>query len=194
MEQEWRDVKRYEGLYEVSDQGNVFSVARTIENSSTASGFQKIGGYFVSLCAGGYKQQYLVVVLKKRGTSKMCLAHRLVAEAFVPGYFEGAQVNHIDGNKHNNTPANLEWCTPMENSRHHASYIKEHLGYKTHNFPDGRVSYNCRFTACGTRQAEKPYLVALAGRVRFSVYLLNRGRTTFFCSESNYHLWIFPHL
>lgn len=44
--------------------------------------------------------------------------HGLVARAFVPGYKEGLQVNHKDGNKTNNAATNLEWVTPKENTRH----------------------------------------------------------------------------
>ena len=49
---------------------------------------------------------------------KMVLVHRLVAKAFVPGYFEGAQVNHKDGNKGNNAWWNLEWVTARQNNHH----------------------------------------------------------------------------
>ena len=43
------------------------------------------------------------------------LIYRLVAELYVPGYFEGAEVDHIDCNIHNNHSSNLQWCTPEYN-------------------------------------------------------------------------------
>ena len=43
--------------------------------------------------------------------------HRMVAEIYVPGYFEGAEVDHIDCNKRNNHYTNLQWCTPDYNKR-----------------------------------------------------------------------------
>jgi hypothetical protein len=43
--------------------------------------------------------------------------HRLVGEAFVPGFFEGAHIDHLDGNKLNNRADNLEWVTAAENTR-----------------------------------------------------------------------------
>lgn len=46
------------------------------------------------------------------------LVHVLVAKAFVPGHFEGATVNHIDGDKTNNCAENLEWVTKADNTRH----------------------------------------------------------------------------
>ena len=54
------------------------------------------------------------------GTKKRCLAHRLVAMAFIPNDdpIHKTQINHIDGNKLNNYVDNLEWCTPEENMQH----------------------------------------------------------------------------
>lgn len=67
------------------------------------------------LTAGGYLE-----VVKQSNESRRLrvLLHRLVAIAWVPGYQEGLTVNHIDGNKMNNMPSNLEWVTKSENSRH----------------------------------------------------------------------------
>jgi len=61
---------------------------------------------------------YLHVAPKFGPARKKLLVHRLVAQAFVPGQFAGACVNHIDGDKTNNIPANLEWTTLAENTRH----------------------------------------------------------------------------
>lgn len=84
---------------------------------------------------GGRKHHYLHKVMpkspkRKCGYSNVVLCrddgqytrmiHRLVAEHFVDGYFEGAVVNHIDGNTRNNVASNLEWVTTAENV--HKSY------------------------------------------------------------------------
>ena len=50
------------------------------------------------------------------GISKMLPIHRLVAETYIPGYFKGAHVDHIDCNKLNNHYTNLQWCTPKYNN------------------------------------------------------------------------------
>src|SRR6478609_3646962 len=62
---------------------------------------------------------YCRVSIRKNGKVVAAKAHRLVLFAFDPmGYFEGAQVNHKDGNKENNRLNNLEWCTAKHNTVH----------------------------------------------------------------------------
>lgn len=62
----------------------------------------------------GYSQ----VILHKEGRQKNCSVHRLVANAFIPKVEGKDTVNHIDGNKQNNSVSNLEWCTHSENEKH----------------------------------------------------------------------------
>lgn len=66
------------------------------------------------------RNNYLAVSLRKNGKSKSFNIHRLVAMTFVhcDGDFKDYQVNHKDGNKLNNCPDNLEWCSAKENSKH----------------------------------------------------------------------------
>lgn len=60
-------------------------------------------------------KRYLQVTVCKDGKQKYLQVHRLVAKYFCDGYFEGAVVNHKDGNIHNNHYTNLEWVTQKEN-------------------------------------------------------------------------------
>ena len=69
----------------------------------------------------GNKSKYLNVILCRNNEQLTKSIHRLVAEHFVDGYFEGAVVNHIDGNNRNNRASNLEWTTILDNV--HKSYI-----------------------------------------------------------------------
>ena len=62
----------------------------------------------------GYQQ----VTLHNRIKSKNIVIHRLVANAFISNFENKPQVNHIDGNKSNNSVSNLEWCTSSENVKH----------------------------------------------------------------------------
>lgn len=115
----WKEVKGYEGLYQVSNFGRVKSLLR-------------FNNYYNAI----YKEQkkriqkerllnirktprgYLQVCLTANSLSNNKLVHRLVAEAFIPNPLNKPQVNHIDGNKENNKVSNLEWMTSQENNKH----------------------------------------------------------------------------
>ena len=102
----WKDIPGYEGLYQVSNLGNVRSL-RYRNRDEVRELFLK-----------PHNQGYLQVELHKDGKRKMFTVHRLVAMAFVDGYEEGKQVNHIDENKKNNVSTNLEWVTVSQNVLH----------------------------------------------------------------------------
>lgn len=104
MEEIWKDIKGYEGIYQVSNLGRVFSVRRKLIMKPQKSGKGGLGYYQVPLTVGGKK--YLAFL------------HKLIAEAFIPNPDNKPHVNHIDGNKKNNELSNLEWCTLKENSKH----------------------------------------------------------------------------
>tara|TARA_R110000868_G_scaffold102014_3_gene280897 strand:- start:1376 stop:1885 length:510 start_codon:yes stop_codon:yes gene_type:complete len=93
-----------EGLYTINIYGGVYSIPRP--NTS--------GGYLKPQNSRGYK----AVRLYCNGSHKLYKVHRLVALAFVGGYFEGAQVNHIDEDKTNNYYRNLEWVTSFYNTEY----------------------------------------------------------------------------
>lgn len=103
----WKDVLGYEGLYKVSDLGNIISLPRkgTIKTEKLLK--PKID-----------KDGYLCVTLYKNNTRKSYHVHRIVAMSFINNYDNLPQVNHIDGNKQNNNINNLEWCTNQENIQH----------------------------------------------------------------------------
>lgn len=112
MEEEiWKDIKGWEGLYQVSNLGRVKSLPRLHDAIHPYMTKEKILKPRVS----GYQREYLAVVLHNNDRVKQIKVHRLVAEAFVPnpnGYLE---INHIDENKGNNRWDNLEWCTRSYN-------------------------------------------------------------------------------
>lgn len=110
LDEIWHDVIGYEGLYKVSNLGNVKMLQRLLPDKRILK--EKI-----------LKQQiqrngYLLVGLRKEGKQKFILVHRIVASAFIPNIENKKQVNHIDGNKLNNKVNNLEWVTASENIKH----------------------------------------------------------------------------
>lgn len=116
----WKDIKGYEGYYQVSDTGRVRSVDRYVtEKVSEKKHFLKGKEMRLTEAASRSNSEgYLVVNLRKDGSSTVCLVHRLVAEAFIPNDNCLPTINHIDGNKHNNTVENLEWCSYSYNNTH----------------------------------------------------------------------------
>lgn len=103
MQEIWKDVKGYEGLYQISNFGNVMSL-----NYRNTSNPQK-------LTPKKNKDGYLWVELRKNAMPKPFLIHRLVAMAFIPNPNNYPVINHKDENKSNNNFFNLEWCTHSYN-------------------------------------------------------------------------------
>lgn len=99
MMEVWRDVKGYEGLYQVSDWGRVRRGNKPLHLNTNTYGYKHI-----TLC--------------KNNVPKTALVHTLVADAFIENPQSKPQINHKDGNKENNTVANLEWVTQEDNNRH----------------------------------------------------------------------------
>ncbi|NCD07360.1 MAG: endonuclease [Spirochaetia bacterium] len=112
MKEIWKDIKGYEGLYQISNLGNVKSLSRTIINYRGSYTSKEIimKTYFL----GGYKR----IGLLNNKIVKRILIHRLVAEAFIPNPKNKRDINHINGIKSDNRVENLEWNTRSENVKH----------------------------------------------------------------------------
>ena len=110
----WHPCAGYETHYEVSNLGNVRSIERMVRHAK--------GGVKLSpsklLKQGRSKNGYLTVSFSVDSIKSNQSVHRLVARAFIPNESNKPQVNHKDGNKHNNHVENLEWMTCSENGLH----------------------------------------------------------------------------
>ena len=109
MKEIWKDIKGYEGLYQVSNLGNVRSMDRITRDG------RKIKGKNIKPHTNG-NSRYLRVALCNNGKIKYENIHRLVAKAFIPNPENKPEVNHKDENPSNNFIDNLEWMTSKENS------------------------------------------------------------------------------
>ena len=125
MTEIWKDIKGYEGLYQISNFGNVMSLNYNREKRSQV--------LKTLTDSGGYKY----VSLSKRATKTPKLIHRLVAESFIVNPDNRPEVNHIDGDKSNNRVDNLEWCTPSENVQH-----AEKMGLKNNRYKVAIYQYD----------------------------------------------------
>lgn len=113
----WRDIKGYEGLYQVSNEGRVKSLERKTQHR----------GRLITIKERFLKQShdtkgYLMAHLYKNGIDNTLKVHRLVAEAFIDNPDNLPEVNHKDECKTSNVVENLEWCD-----------TKYNINYGTHN-------------------------------------------------------------
>ena len=116
MEQEiWKEIKGYEGYYEVSNLGRFRSMDRIISFSNGRKVFYK--GKIIN--GSIEKDGYICVKLSKNGNNETKKLHRLIAQTFMPvDNSDNLEVNHIDFNRINNRINNLEWVSHIDNIHH----------------------------------------------------------------------------
>lgn len=136
----WKPIKDYEGLYEISNTGEVKSLNL------------KKG----RILKQHIQRSYLYVGLSKQCKTKLHLVHRLVAKTFIPNPLHLPEVNHKDENKLNNNVDNLEWCT-------HKYNVNYGTGNKRRSKTKINNTYNVKSVQCietgiiytSTREAER---------------------------------------
>ena len=141
MEEEWRDIDFYEGLYQVSNLGRV----KSLGNDKTKK--EKI------LKFGKNKNGYLIVVLCKNGKRKNSKVHRLVATAFIDNPSNFTMINHKDEDKTNNIVDNLEFCDAKYNLNYGTCQQRRVANIDWKAFQEKRVA-NTR-KSVGRKNAEK---------------------------------------
>lgn len=114
QEEIWKPIQGYEGLYEVSNLGQVKSLKRSVKHSKRGMRATPCKLLKPSITKTGYPN----VSLCKDGVVAYKSIHRLVAQAFIPNPCGLPQVNHKDGNRANNLLSNLEWVSVSQNVQH----------------------------------------------------------------------------
>ena len=120
-----KQVQNYEGLYEVDNLGNIYSLPRRGTSKNKIKIKTRVNKF-------GYEQ----CVLMKNNKMKTHLVHRIVAIAFIENKNRLPQINHINGNKQDNRVENLEWCSCSQNTRH--AFEKNLNGFRD------KVLQNCQ--------------------------------------------------
>lgn len=144
----WRDIRGFEGRYQVSSVGRVRSIQTNHGASCEHIKSAKPTGTVM----------YLYVKLYIKDVRYVRAVHRLVAEAFVSNPERKPMVNHIDGNKLNNCAGNLEWVTCSENHKHAFALglrSAEHLTLRNLGKKVGSTSHYHNVSWDSTRNAWK---------------------------------------
>lgn len=132
----WKDIEGYEGMYKISDHGNVWSMERL--GYGPHGSVRTIPAKMLKTSlARGYKK----LRLWKERNSTIFKIHRLVATHFIDNPNNLPETNHIDGNKLNNHVGNLEWVTRSQNIQHMFDTGLSASGEGHHNWKGGLSKY-----------------------------------------------------
>lgn len=176
--EEWRVVESKGVTLMVSNTARVKVPAHSTSYTRIRSGKEQVFSAKFGereVAATRSRNGYLEVAPMIHGKRTKHLLHRLVGMAFVPGYEDGLSINHIDGNKLNNRPSNLEWVSLARNSQH--AWEAGLVDLRGDNHPSRKLSsrqvvYMRRLLAKGVSAHT---LAVIAGVSDATVYLIRDG-------------------
>lgn len=138
MKEIWKDIKNYEGLYQISNLGRVKNLERKV-NDYRGEKTRTIKEKILSPFDNG--NGYLAVTLVKNKKRKNYYIHRLVAFSFLSNPNHFGYVNHLDYNTKNNEVSNLEFCTQKTNVNYSAKNMKHRKNVTHTNTGERYICY-----------------------------------------------------
>lgn len=114
MQEIWKDILEFEGNYQVSNLGRIRNLERKVKRRDNT--FRLIKERIRKPQIN--KRGYIIATLCTSELTKTFSVHQLVAQAFLPNFIKGMEINHIDGNPGNNSINNLEISNPSHNQLH----------------------------------------------------------------------------
>lgn len=153
MNEEWKDIKGFEGLYQISNLGRVKSLKRLKKNNN---GTQEVNERIRKLTPD--KDGYFNVCLSKEDIHYQKKVHKMVADAFIPNPDSLPVINHKNENKNDNRKENLEWCTVRYNTLYGEGMKKMAVkqGRSVYQILDGNVVNEYYSTGEASRQTGIP--------------------------------------
>lgn len=150
MTEIWRDIQGFEGIYMISNLGNLKSLDRIVNCKNGKCRIRR--GVCFKVCKDNRNRYKYVTLWDRNGKFLKTSIHRLVAQAFIPNPDNLPEVNHKDENKANNKVDNLEWCTHKYNINYGTckqriskaltgNIVSEETKLKIHNAMLGEKNY-----------------------------------------------------
>ena len=160
----WRDIKSFEGHYQISNYGRTKTFAK---------------GKIKILKPRVDTDGYLMAILCVNGKHKQFKVHRLVAETFIPNPENKETVNHIDGCKMNNFVENLEWATRTENNQHavRIGLMKSGSAHRDAKLTDEQIRWCRRVHISGDKEFGTNALARKFNVSRSVIYYLLKYKT-----------------
>lgn len=140
-----KDVIGYEGIYQIDEFGNVYSLERKVVKHD---GFRTVPKTILRKSKD--KNGYIRMTLSKNGIRKKYSLHRLLALAFIKNANNKTCINHIDGDKLNNSLTNLEWVSRSENTKHALCVLNKKFGLKGELGTNWYIKKGVKAPACKT--------------------------------------------
>lgn len=150
MDEIWKDIEGFEGLYQVSNLGRVKCVEHKCPGRH---GLRTVKEHLMTQVKGS--KGYFYVALSNMDRGRTFTVHRLVAKAFIPNPENLPCVNHKDEDKFNNNVDNLEWCTSLYNNTYNDVHLRRKKYSHTYEYTLDKITEKVRKLKIDIQQFKK---------------------------------------